>query len=136
VPSRNRTIRPSASCLRYIRKISPLWRFSNLRKLSTIHPTCGLSAPKTSSYESYHWARQLAANRSQKRSGVIILVTRHSEVGEPEVGFSEVWDLLAFCWHLDQGADTLTAGGSSKEWRYATLSLATRDQSSCSIRGS
>ena len=42
MPSRNRTIRPSASCLRYIRKISRLWRFSNLRKLSTIHPTCGL----------------------------------------------------------------------------------------------
>jgi hypothetical protein len=38
VPSRNRTIRPSASCLRYIRKISLLWWFSNLRKLSTIHP--------------------------------------------------------------------------------------------------
>ena len=31
--------------------------------------TCGLCSPKTSSYESYHWARQLAANRSQKRSG-------------------------------------------------------------------
>jgi hypothetical protein len=46
VPSRKRTIRPSALCLRYIRKISPLWRFSNLRKLSTIHPTCGLCAPK------------------------------------------------------------------------------------------
>ena len=84
VPSRNRTIRPSASCLRYIRRISPLWRFSNLRKLSTIHPTCGLCAPKTSSYESYHSARQLAANCSQKRSGVIILVTHHSEGGEPE----------------------------------------------------
>jgi len=73
VPSRNRTIRPSASRLRCIRKISPLWRFSNLRKLSTIHPTCGPCVPKTSSYESYHWAHQLAANRSQKRSGVIIL---------------------------------------------------------------
>src|SRR5512140_398716 len=58
VPSRNRTIRPSASCLRCIHKISPLWRFSNLRKLSTIHPACGLCGPKTSSYESYHWARR------------------------------------------------------------------------------
>jgi hypothetical protein len=69
VPSRNRTIRPSAPCLRCIRKISPLWRFSNLRKLSTIHPTCGLCAPKTRPYESYHWARQMAANCSQKRCG-------------------------------------------------------------------
>lgn len=44
------------------------------------------------SYESYHWARQLAAIRSQKRSGVIILV--YSEAGEPEVGFWEVRSLV------------------------------------------
>src|SRR5438270_11890823 len=37
VPSRYRTICPSASRLRYIRKVSPLRRFSNVRKLSTIH---------------------------------------------------------------------------------------------------
>src|SRR5215467_317827 len=37
-PSRVRTICPWASCTRRIRKISPVWRFSNLRKLSTIHP--------------------------------------------------------------------------------------------------
>src|SRR5215469_2580051 len=36
-PSRVRTICPWASCTRRIRKISPVWRFSNLRKLSTIH---------------------------------------------------------------------------------------------------
>jgi hypothetical protein len=38
VPSMYRTIRPSASRLRCIRKISPLRRFSNVRKLPTIHP--------------------------------------------------------------------------------------------------
>jgi len=37
VPSRYRTIRPSTSRLRCIRKISPLRRFSNVTKLSTIH---------------------------------------------------------------------------------------------------
>src|SRR5437762_12196947 len=41
--------------------------------------------------------RQLAASRSQKRSGVIILVTHHSEVGEPEVGFWEVAQPLPDC---------------------------------------
>ena len=54
MPSRYRTIRPSASRLRCIRKISPLWRFSNLRKLSTIQsPFVAYALPKQPSYESY-----------------------------------------------------------------------------------
>ena len=40
VPSRYRTIRPSGSRLRCIRKISPLWRFSKVRKSSTIPSPC------------------------------------------------------------------------------------------------
>src|SRR5215831_17614508 len=43
---------------------------------------CGLCGAKTTSYESYHWGRQLAANRSQKRSGSYSSgFTRNSEVG-------------------------------------------------------
>ena len=69
VPSRYRTIRPAASRLRCIRKISPLRRFSNVRKLSTSHPHLRPMRFENNSYGSYHWARQLAANRSPKRSG-------------------------------------------------------------------